>query len=388
MMQKRGFTLIELLVVIAIIAILAAILFPVFAKAREKARQTSCLNNQRQIATALMLYAQDHDEMLPEAAVMWGAIALDKGALKCPTKSRLPNGYIYNNSVAGLALGKAGDPTTTLLTVDGSHIATTTPITYDNVGYTNADVDTRHSGKALASYLDGHVEMPAKIKLIDGLMAMFALDEGSGTSAADTSGEGNAATLGAAATWVAGHSGNALYCNGQPNSCADIANGATLIPVCIGSYSLTAWFKPTDDPGSDISQQNGAYSIIMHQGFHSGIRYNHGGFFGVDQWMQGWGSSAGVTSTDTYAPGSWYHVAATIDHTVGIITLYVNGKQEGTASFAPSSTLANYSGVPWRLGAAIAGGGGWGWNAKGAIDDARIYNKVLSASEVSALAGQ
>jgi prepilin-type N-terminal cleavage/methylation domain-containing protein len=62
-----GFTLIELLVVIAIIAVLAAILFPVFAKAREKARQTTCLNNQRQLATAIQLYAQDHEEVLPDA---------------------------------------------------------------------------------------------------------------------------------------------------------------------------------------------------------------------------------------------------------------------------------------------------------------------------------
>ncbi len=60
-----GFTLIELLVVIAIIAILAAILFPVFAQAREKARQTSCLSNLKQMGTALMMYVQDYDEMLP-----------------------------------------------------------------------------------------------------------------------------------------------------------------------------------------------------------------------------------------------------------------------------------------------------------------------------------
>ena len=64
-MSRRGFTLIELLVVIAIIALLAAILFPVFAKAREKARQTQCLSNIKQLALAVLMYANDHDEFLP-----------------------------------------------------------------------------------------------------------------------------------------------------------------------------------------------------------------------------------------------------------------------------------------------------------------------------------
>jgi prepilin-type N-terminal cleavage/methylation domain-containing protein len=65
-MRRYGFTLIELLVVIAIIAILAAILFPVFAQARESARKSSCLSNARQIGLAAMMYAQDWDEILPE----------------------------------------------------------------------------------------------------------------------------------------------------------------------------------------------------------------------------------------------------------------------------------------------------------------------------------
>jgi len=73
--MRRGFTLIELLVVIAIIAILAAILFPVFAKAREKARQSSCLSNVKQLNLAMLQYAQDYDEGLPGCAayetVVW-----------------------------------------------------------------------------------------------------------------------------------------------------------------------------------------------------------------------------------------------------------------------------------------------------------------------------
>src|SRR5262245_36750762 len=64
-MRKRGFTLIELLVVIAIIDILAAILFPVFAQARDKARQASCSMNLKQLGQAMIMYSQDFDEKIP-----------------------------------------------------------------------------------------------------------------------------------------------------------------------------------------------------------------------------------------------------------------------------------------------------------------------------------
>ncbi|MBC8104117.1 MAG: DUF1559 domain-containing protein [Cytophagales bacterium] len=70
---SSGFTLIELLVVIAIIAILAAILFPVFAQAREKARQTACLSNQKQIGTSILMYTQDYDECYPVGNYTFGA---------------------------------------------------------------------------------------------------------------------------------------------------------------------------------------------------------------------------------------------------------------------------------------------------------------------------
>lgn len=106
--SRRAFTLIELLVVIAIIAILAAILFPVFARAREAARKTSCLSNLKQIGSAIQMYSQDYDENLPSVRFanypdgLWGSPAWNDyqwgyiftltepyikntGVLKCPS---------------------------------------------------------------------------------------------------------------------------------------------------------------------------------------------------------------------------------------------------------------------------------------------------------------
>jgi prepilin-type N-terminal cleavage/methylation domain-containing protein/prepilin-type processing-associated H-X9-DG protein len=99
-MRRRGFTLIELLVVIAIVSLLAAILFPVFARARENARKTSCANNVKQIGLAILQYAQDNDETLPPVAyeddagddVQWPDLIApylkSAQALKCPSDSR------------------------------------------------------------------------------------------------------------------------------------------------------------------------------------------------------------------------------------------------------------------------------------------------------------
>jgi prepilin-type N-terminal cleavage/methylation domain-containing protein/prepilin-type processing-associated H-X9-DG protein len=91
----NGFTLIELLVVIAIIAILAAILFPVFAQARERARATACLSNVKQVGLALQLYTQDYDETLP--------IHTDSQYFMRPTSppnyARLIQPYVKNKAI-------------------------------------------------------------------------------------------------------------------------------------------------------------------------------------------------------------------------------------------------------------------------------------------------
>ena len=105
-MKRRAFTLIELLVVIAIIAILAAILFPVFQKVRENARRTSCLSNEKQLGLALTQYTQDADEKYPVGSqagfggVIWGdgwagrifPYVKSTGVYQCPDDSTKPAG--------------------------------------------------------------------------------------------------------------------------------------------------------------------------------------------------------------------------------------------------------------------------------------------------------
>ena len=158
--MRRGFTLIELLVVIAIIAVLAAILFPVFAKAREKARQSTCTSNQRQLATLCQMYAQDHSELLPSKATVWTDIQADPGILRCPSAGRLPNGYGYFEGNDGRALGRIAVPTQQPITADCA----------DAVAGIQCwtDADPRHTDNVIVSFVDGHVSVGKREELIPG----------------------------------------------------------------------------------------------------------------------------------------------------------------------------------------------------------------------------
>jgi len=149
-MRKRGFTLIELLVVIAIIAILAAILFPVFAQAREKARTITCLNNSKQMGVGIMMYVQDYDEIYPfggGAGGRWTGLVMPyvkngansgstrgvAGMWVCPSRPRFPTGSATDNLGYGCngnimmwnsarSLADIKNPAGTFIVVEGSSL--------------------------------------------------------------------------------------------------------------------------------------------------------------------------------------------------------------------------------------------------------------------------
>ena len=152
MSRRKGFTLIELLVVIAIIAILAAILFPVFARARENARKANCQSNLKQIATGLLMYVQDYDETFglaggyntnpPDCAVQWH-IAIQPyiknwKVLTCPSNNyrHCCTSYNYWNQISPLApnyaalpglefvaMAQIQEPSRKILALDSNHHA-------------------------------------------------------------------------------------------------------------------------------------------------------------------------------------------------------------------------------------------------------------------------
>ena len=191
--MRRGFTLIELLVVIAIIAILAAILFPVFARAREKARQTSCLSNMKQISLSMLMYIQDYDERLPATGwagtetVTWPDGTVEKGrntwflriypyvknvqVFNCPSAtvewggqntSAIQTGM--NAHMANVKLATVTYPAQTLLVAD-----TMGPASYVFLNYYRTDrwIAPRHNGGANLGFIDGHAKW-MKVQ-IDGL---------------------------------------------------------------------------------------------------------------------------------------------------------------------------------------------------------------------------
>ena len=157
-MQRKdsGFTLIELIVVIGIITVLAAILFPVIFSARQKANQSSCLNNVRQIAIAIQIYTNDNNNIFPSMTTIWQGLNLSNKTYICPAiGKKLQNGYGYNYSLNNQLLSDADNITNPSQIVEVADCRKNS--LYPNIISTPGDIDYRHNGFASFGFVDGHV---------------------------------------------------------------------------------------------------------------------------------------------------------------------------------------------------------------------------------------
>jgi len=183
----KGFTLIELLVVIAIIALLAAILFPAFTNAKEKAKQNTCVSNLKQLGMATMLYAQDYDGFMQGSSMKAGklwfqvlcpAYAPNAQALLCPSYPPYPTdvniksfnvqsygmAYTYDRSI-DIGEGKtpycpfkfAAGPSNFLLYTDSMSTVNKQQYYYFAEAGKNMRIHLRHNGKAVGVFADGSV---------------------------------------------------------------------------------------------------------------------------------------------------------------------------------------------------------------------------------------
>ncbi len=177
-MNRRGFTLIELLVVIAIIAILAAILFPVFARAREKARQSSCLSNVKQLTLGALMYIQDYDERTMErtrwsatpASHPWTPYVKNDQIWRCPSDSDTLS-YSYPCDQHNRSLGDFTFPAEYVILYDstsnGYHHSRSNCTCTDGPWAGQRYMAPRHNDGSNCGYIDGH----AKWNRPDALMS-------------------------------------------------------------------------------------------------------------------------------------------------------------------------------------------------------------------------
>lgn len=163
-----------------------------------------------------------------------------------------------------------------------------------------------------------------------------------------------------------------------------VPNSASLQDVTDRSFTFAAWVKPQDVPPTNYTTNNNtsAYGAICRPGWHTVIGYKNGGRFFGDFWNSS-NAWSGLSSAPV-APGAWHYLCMAIDDVRKQMVLYVDGVAVVGSPRAYSGALKDFGTAPYYIGAGNPPNSNWKLHFKGAIDEARIYNRALSLAEVRA----
>ncbi|MFF7266370.1 LamG-like jellyroll fold domain-containing protein [Streptomyces sp. NPDC008159] len=231
------------------------------------------------------------------------------------------------------------------------------------------------SGAALlAGGLAGLTATPAAAAAT--LAGHWAMDEDSGTTAADSSGNGNTATLGPAATWTTGRVGSGAV--GMGGTAGSVVDVPTPVVDTSASFTVSAWVKLSSTSGFQTAVSIDGTSL---SGFYLQLNGTTGKFSFTRRASDS--SSATTTRADAIsapATGTWYHLVGVDDVATGTLRLYVDGQAQGSVP---------YTGAWKATGHTVIGRGLYGGKPtdylKGSVDDVRLYSGAMTAAEVAAL---
>ena len=214
----------------------------------------------------------------------------------------------------------------------------------------------------------------------DGLVGYWKLDDSTGKTATDSSGNQRSAALLTGASWSGGQFGGAISFDGV-NGYATISSAMPQVESA--NYSISTWVRPLFTPaGTDTNSLY--YGVVMKRGYHFGLVFSSTNRFGMAMFLAD-GTNVGIETTGTYAPGRFYHVTGIVDREKKQTRIYVDGQLAGTRYWSSGAPPMNLAGNPWMMGIGAPGASTYRYAANAIVDEVRMYNRCLSEDEVTVL---
>ncbi len=403
---RSAFTLIELLVVIAVIAILSVVIVLVLnpAELLRQSRDATRVSDMASLNTAIGLFSADQSNgTLGSANTIYVSIpdpiatstlgdqcqglglpvppssynyfcAASSTFRKVDGTGWIPinfNQASFRSPLASLPIDPINASSSRnyyTYETNGSQYEVTSPMESNKYKLAGANDIVSTDGGTLASVYEKGTKLGLEpLDYGDGsLVGYWTFDEGTGTVAYDSSGSNATGTLTNGPTWVAGKVGSgALSFNGS-NNYVNAGNPATL--NITSNITIAAWVNETDCAHHEIIDKwgSGGYLFNMFSGCVPSLYATGGTFSKANTW---------ITATSSIVTGTWYQVAVTYDGSN--VAFYINGVPAGSTAATGAWNTSNAT-----LGIGQNRAANW---FSGLIDDVRIYNRTLSASEISAM---